>query len=90
MADEPIYAELPQIGISAKGDRREINLYLTVDFQTAHFEFFICDTTNYEQAARSIHKGIMDAGVEARRNKSGIIVAGGDVNATVPKPERRK
>jgi hypothetical protein len=69
-------AELPQWGIATGADN---NLYLTVGVGMMWFQAFLCEPDKYEETARKIHKGIMDAGREARRAKSGLLVAKGPI-----------
>lgn len=81
------YSELPQWGVGVSPDYQII---LTVSFGLAQHTFYLCDTDNYEDVARKLHKNIMDAGVAARRAKRGIVVATGDVKDHVRPAEGRK
>lgn len=81
-------AELPQyaIGVDDAG-----NIWLNVGFQLGQHSFFLCNYSNYEEVARKLHKNIMDAGVAAKRQKSGLIVAEGSLpNATLSNGKGRK
>lgn len=89
----PEYAlpELPQYGLMVEGQKGgDMTIYLTIGFAAAQHRFYLCDTTNYEQVARTLHKQIMDAGVQARRAKSPLIEVKGDVDAAVPKVQGGK
>jgi hypothetical protein len=77
MADAPdmsAMAEMPQIGIAVTPD---YSIYLTIGFGLAWQQVYLCTPDNYEEVARKIHKAIMDAGREARRERSGLKVATG-------------
>jgi hypothetical protein len=76
-------AELPRFGIAVVPPEQAPALWLTIEYGTANLMFYLCDTTNYEEVARKLHKNIMDAGVAARRAKSGLVVAQGDVKLNV-------
>lgn len=78
--DEGRMAELPQYGIAVMPPDKQPTLWLTVNFGAAAMQFYLADTDNYQEVARKIHKNIMDAGVAARRAKSGLVVAQGDVS----------
>lgn len=84
--------ELPQYSLAVQGDKDApgLDIYLCVSFGAAQHQFYLCNTNNYEQVAREIHKKIMDAGVQGRRAKSGLVVAKGPINASIPKAEGRK
>jgi hypothetical protein len=89
-ADMTGMAELPQFGIGVTPPENDPKMWLTIQYGTAEMSFYLCDTSNYEEAARKIHKIIMDAGVSARRMKTGIIAAQGDVNINVRPAQGRK
>jgi hypothetical protein len=83
-------AELPQYGIGVSPPENNPTLWLTIGYGTAQMQFYLCDSTNYEEIARKLHKNIMDAGVAARRAKSGIVVAQGDVSNHVRPAQGRQ
>ena len=80
-------AELPQYGIAVSPDYQ---IWLTINYGTAAMSFYLCGPDNYEEVARKIHKNIMDAGREARRARSGLVVAKGNHDATLRQAEGRE
>lgn len=81
------FAELPQYGVAVTPD---YNIWLTINYGTAGMQFYLCGPDNYEEVARKIHKNIMDAGREARRARSGLVVAKGIDDATLREAKRRE
>lgn len=86
-AQAPVGPELPQYGIAVNKDHQ---LWLTIQFGAAFHQVYLCEVTDYEDVAREIHKQIMEAGRQARRDKSGLVVAGGNHDATLRQAQGRK
>jgi hypothetical protein len=79
--------DIPRVGILASGR----DLYMVVQTTTSQYQFYIGNINTYEEVARKVHKGIMDAGREARRAASGLqVVEGAQANAVVREAKGRK
>ena len=89
-----VILEKPQFSIVAQSNPAKpgkVMIGLQVAFGMALHQFYLCDTKDYEQIARQFHKQIMEAGVQAKRQESGIVVANGEVgNGLVRKAEGRE
>jgi len=81
--------ELPQYGVAVVGN----DMYLTIGYATMMQQVYLCNVTTYEEVARKLHKGIMDAGVAAKRASNGtklVEVKGDEAGAVVRKATRGK
>lgn len=79
----PVNPELPQWGIAVNAQHQ---LWITCQFGAAFHQIYLCEAADYEDVARTFHKQIMEAGRTARRAKSGLVVAGGNHDATLRSP----
>src|SRR5215469_3327104 len=90
MAEEQGFLiDVPQYGIVVQPNpylKNKSFLGMQIMTSTGMIQFYMWDTSNYEQFAREIHKQIMDAGVAARRAEKGIVVA----DAPLPKAQGRQ
>lgn len=90
MAESLPPPELPSYGVAVIGK----DLYLTIQYQTAMMQFYLCNVNTYEEIARKLHKGIMDAGIGAKRAANGtpklVQVKGDQADAVVRKATRGK
>lgn len=83
----PVRVDLPQLGVIAQGR----DLYLQVQLSTSAYQVYICNIATYEDVARVIHKGIMEAGRDAKRAASGLqVVEGSKADAVVREAKGRK
>lgn len=81
--------ELPKYGVLAQGK----DLYLTIQYHTSQAMYYLANIGNYEEVARKLHKGLMDAGRDAKREARGTklhVASGAEVDRVVHESERRK
>lgn len=75
------------VGVQPKGDEKtplgRPKLMLTLMVGTSHLQFsvYLCDSSDYEEAAQLFYDRIIEAGKEARRAETGLVVAKGDSSA---------
>lgn len=85
--------EAPQFSVGHMNNEVTGKQMLTLQATTSGtlHRFYLCDTSNYEDIARELHKLIMKVGREAKRAESGLVVVeGGMPSALVRKAEGRK
>lgn len=72
---------LPKGSERTPGGQPKLMLVLAVDSIVSQHDFYLCDASdNYQDIAKQIHDKINEAGREARRAQTGLVVVKGDIN----------
>lgn len=85
--------EAPEYAVGNMNNELTGKQMLTLQITTSGtlHRFYLCDTGNYEDIARELHKLIMKVGREAKRAESGLVVVNGGIpDALVSKAKRRE
>lgn len=97
MSDEERIEVRPAYGICVQPDTTgKLWMGLTIQSESVSLTSYLCRSDNYEEVARELHKGIMEAGREMRKAEreaaSGLVIAKGegDINGAVQAERRIK